>query len=217
MTWACFMVEPTDEQEAWLRRYADGPCPAKPGEHSYHDGSAHVGRVPVVYGKVDDEPTHSYIEETSVEGYHGDERWPIRCACGYEFGPDDHWQVLGRQVWRRPDTGEARALHGYWRNDEQVPVWGPGAMFYAWWMEGWRDHLGPEGKCLSVVLPPSGSEHIWHIDGPASSGGHWSRTGEPPLISVTPSISTGAYHGWLGVNGSEPGVLSDDLDGRDVR
>jgi len=76
----------------------------------------------------------------------------------------------------------------------------PGAMWSADWYEGGRTP-GPDGRWLVVRLP-SGQD--WFIDGNAS--GHpehvasWTRTGEVPYVTVTPSVKTGEWHGWL-VNG----------------
>lgn len=40
--------------------------------------------------------------------------------------------------------------------------------------------------------------------------GGWQVTGEPPLITVSPSINlAGAYHGWI-----QNGIISDDCEGR---
>lgn len=209
MSWRCYMVTAVEEQEAWLRRYADGPCPAMPGQHRYHDALAHIGRIGLRYGERD-ESGRRFIESTDPADYAGDERWPTACACGYEFTEADRWQVLGRQLWERMDDdldvgGERRILDRVGSDPNGVPVWGPGAMFDAWWM---GDHAkGPDGLHLSVTLPPDG--HPWHIDGPSSSGGRWARSGTPPLVSVTPSILTTRYHGFLG-----SGVLSDSLSDR---
>jgi hypothetical protein len=60
-----------------------------------------------------------------------------------------------------------------------------------------------------VVLPPGEAYDIWTIDGLASSGGRWTRTGEAPNFTVTPSILTPKYHGYL-----TAGVLTDSLPDR---
>jgi hypothetical protein len=60
-----------------------------------------------------------------------------------------------------------------------------------------------------IVRLPSGRN--FSIDGKAKSGSDgWIVTGDPPKITVNPSINhVGDYHGWL-----QNGVLSDDVDGR---
>lgn len=197
------MVKAVEEQEAWLRRHTNGPCPAVPGDPSFHNAMTGIGRIELAYSE------RGYIESTDPSRYDGDERWPAKCECGYEFKDDDDWQVLGRQLWEN-DAGEQRILDRPWRSKEQLPMWEPGAMFDAWWMSDYAK--GPDGLHLSVTLPPDG--HVWHIDGPSISGGRWARTGTPPLVSVTPSILTGSYHSFLGSNGYPPGVLGDSLPDR---
>jgi hypothetical protein len=70
-----------------------------------------------------------------------------------------------------------------------------------------------------VVKLPSGSE--WNIDQgrnynsqPDRAGKtrlpQWTRIGEPPMVTASPSINhVGQYHGWL-----RNGVLTDDCEGR---
>lgn len=69
-----------------------------------------------------------------------------------------------------------------------------------------RDHYGKRPP-IFVVLP-SGD---WFCpDQKTSSGSDWTVTGEPPQITVSPSINAiGSFHGWL-----RDGVLSDDVEGR---
>jgi hypothetical protein len=100
----------------------------------------------------------------------------------------------------------------------------PGDMFYAdWWLKedgtpvGYvskqyiRDWLGKRPP-IGVVLP-NGQTFIVDMaytlgDNPERNG--WMVTGEPPNITVHPSINwVGVYHGWL-----KDGVLSDDVEGR---
>ena len=192
------MVKAVDEEEAWLRRYADGSCPDMPGDHSYHNAQAHIGRIPLTYS------SEGYIESVSPSRYKGDERWPTRCSCGYEFIDSDRWQVLGRRLYEN-DSGERRILDIPWRAEAGVPTWEPGAMFDAYWLDKWGE--GPDGLHLSVLLPPDG--HVWHVDGPSSSGGGWTRSGTPPAITASPSILTPRYHGFL-----QNGVLTDSLPDR---
>lgn len=75
----------------------------------------------------------------------------------------------------------------------------PGAM---WWSKGPEGDPKCDGRLCLYVKTPGG---WWNIDGSAfdqCKGGYygegWKRTGEPPLITVTPSIHfPGSYHGVL--------------------
>jgi hypothetical protein len=80
----------------------------------------------------------------------------------------------------------------------------PGAM--------WLDEDGE----LCVILPGGGSE--WNVDRgrkyneqkPSRNLPAWTRTGDLPKVTATPSINAiGTYHGWL-----RDGVLTDDCEGR---
>lgn len=83
----------------------------------------------------------------------------------------------------------------------------------------WFEHFGASDQPELCVMLPSRTE--WNIDrGRLAYADNpkvpkWSRSGEPPFVSVAPSINhVGKYHGFLGSNGSPPGVLSDDIEGR---
>lgn len=71
-----------------------------------------------------------------------------------------------------------------------------------------------EGKRGVIVVYMPGGWH-WLPDNMATSGGQrsgegWKVTGEPPMITTSPSINAqGIYHGYI-VNG----VITDDVDGR---
>jgi hypothetical protein len=108
-----------------------------------------------------------------------DPRWPTECGCGYRFAADDEWQVFRSGIYAAQD-GRRWPM-------QDLP---PGAMWYADWMR----FEGPDGRCLMVRLPDL---RDWAIDGPATSGGGWERTGEPPDVSANPSIMTDGYHGFL--------------------
>jgi hypothetical protein len=72
----------------------------------------------------------------------------------------------------------------------------PGAMY-------WDTRFDP-GERLSVKLPNNAE---WLIDRRPPI---WTRTGEPPNITVTPSINhQGQYHGHLSA-----GILTEDVEGR---
>jgi len=167
----CFWCEPADVAEDRLRRYAlrSAPCPLP---HGYHDAMVVLGEVPWTGG---------YLYGTDADGVPRDDpRWPQACACGYVFEPADEWQHHIERKWRRTDTGALFVL----RDAE------PGAMWNAAW---WPDK-GPDGRCIAVRLP-DGMD--WLVDGPASSGGRWTRAGTVPRLTVRPSILTPGYHGFL--------------------
>lgn len=183
----CFWLEPVARAERMLRRYylTDGgtqsECSTPTGYHDVH----------VVVEQVDlplDKPGSG-----DDRWPHDDPRWPKACACGYTFAERDHWQHGVHRLYERSDTRELISLWG-----GRVP---PGAMWDADWMGD--DYRGPDGRCL-VVKTPGGD---WCIDGPASNGGRWTRSGTPPKITANPSIAVGdpqRYHGWL-----RDGVLVD--------
>lgn len=90
----------------------------------------------------------------------------------------------------------------------------PGAMWWASPDSLPKDHSVPAGafdrfpKLLCVRLPSGGSFHP-QIP-PAGESHGWEITGEPPKVTIRPSINhVGVYHGYL-----TDGVLSDDLEGR---
>ena len=182
----CFMLEPTARASASLRRYSRPVDTHTWGDH-LHDATTYIGLV--------DFPLSDSNGLGTDDVDHGDPRWPLRCACGYEFRPDDAWQHNIRRLYEPIGGGQPYTLTG---ND--VPV---GAMWDAPWLAtSWR---GPDGRCL-VLRTPGGD---WVIDQPSRDGGHWTRTGTPPFITARPSILIpGRYHGWL-----TDGELSDDLDG----
>lgn len=143
-----------------------------------------------VYHRDQDELHRTVIAAAECDFYTCDEDppggWPDGCpVCGKEA----HRSRVGYGRYTNPTTGE-----------EKRNVWdfGPGAMFDGseWTPARWR---GPDGICLSVVLPPGGQNDVWHIDGPARDTNHcpWTRTGVPPLVTVTPSIATPRYHSHL--------------------
>lgn len=223
----CFWVEPTGKAEIVLRRFTFGNypegheshsdlpshavCPAQPvvSTTAYQQGhDATSGVVEVRDIVLTDERFIASIPATEFEGH---EAWPKACEhCGADFADEHEWQVNQRPVYRAADGRE-------W-NDRELP---PGALFHM----GWRKvgEFGVvdrgDGIILGVVVPAyrgkGGITAAWCVDGPASTGGYWTRTGDPrnpPSLSVTPSIAWGGpspdgYHGFL-----TQGVLSDDLD-----
>jgi hypothetical protein len=136
-----------------------------------------------------------------------DPRWPEVCAkCGEPFKRGDHRQWNQAEVYVRGDNGEEVAFRGY--ADKSMA----GALYDAWWLHERRvvdaqgverRYVGPDGIAL-VAICPNGL--AWEVDGPASGGGGWARTGDPrhpETLSVSPSIiagkpgAPGTYHGFL--------------------
>ncbi len=89
------------------------------------------------------------------------------------------------------------------------------------WADRHRDIISPEyfrdwyGKrpTVAVVLP---GPVTWCVDnratvpGSLGLGSGWQVTGEPPNLSLHPSVNLkGRWHGWI-----TNGIISDDVDGR---
>jgi hypothetical protein len=206
-----FWLEPIDRVRLGLRRYARrSGSAAWTCADGWHNALVWTGT------EIDAEYDERGYLKPIAESPHDDPLWPAECdrGCGYRFTPDDNWQAWSEQLYRRVDTGELRVLHIYHPPD--VPTAEPGAMWNAWWLESFG--RGPDGICLMVRCPrPDGSPGTardWSVDGPSSSGGHWTRTGDPRQANVTvsPSIAIGDpgepghYHGFL-----QSGVLTDHV------
>ena len=101
------------------------------------------------------------------------------------------------------DLSDGHAVYQYFFKTlygEPAHELGPGEMYWAWWMPTDLDSRGH----LMVVLP---NGEFWDTMSRASNCPHnnpnnhycWTRTGEPPNCSITPSImsGSGAYHGFL--------------------
>lgn len=122
---------------------------------------------------------------------------PIRC---FLLEPTGEQQSDGaptgsqvhRPTYKRADTGDVLTLNA-------APA---GAMWYApWWAKG-PDDRGP--LCVKVPRNPDGSGVAdWNIDGASTTnaaGAAWKREGEPPDVTVTPSIfinPPAGFHGHI--------------------
>lgn len=196
MTWPCVWTERTGEAERSLRRYSrdDVGCPQG---GTYHNATVSIGRAPL---QIDEQ---GYVEPLDVGEVLDRPDWPTACACGYVFTEDDDRQFNQEPIYRAADGRE-------WPH-ESLP---PGAMQDGFWLKPFA--AGPDGIALVVVLPPEKPDSRgtwWHVDGPSRNNGvpgpGWTRTGDPhdpPTLSVTPSILTAEYRGFL-----TAGVLSDPL------
>lgn len=170
MNYQCFLVEESGLVACFLRRYSTDRCPSP---HGYHSAMVRI-----------EDMNHPPRTMREVYTPPEDPRYPEQCECGYTFKETDTKQLFTLSIYESKATGER------WL-ENALPI---GAMFDAWWFPNeWK---GADQRTLAVVLPP-GSGNVWIIDAPASSGNHWQRTGVPPNITVTPSILTPRYHGFL--------------------
>lgn len=199
----CFFIVPSERVNRSLRRYTHRTY--KPGQpagwtcaEGWHEARVPIGPVFTIPRTKREDLDKYNPEEVSGDRWpHTDERWPKACSkgCGYIFTDEDAWQLFCERAYVRlhdPVEGESFSL--VLRDDTLCP---PGAMWDAWWMP-WK---GPDGICLTVQLPDGAP---WCVDGPATGGGHWVRTGDPkanpPTVDVNPSIASGnpqTYHGFL--------------------
>ena len=171
----CFWLEPAGQTKVSLRRYSRSRrCPA---DFPFCNASVFLLNIP----ETENQPSGDLWP-------HDDVRWPTRCAnCGRAFTEHDHYQLNHTSLYEREDTRQLMTL-------AEAP---PGALWNAGWYEGARDP-GPDGIFLTARLPDGGD---WFVDGPASGQpfnvSSWSRTGELPKITVTPSVKSSGWHGFL--------------------
>lgn len=193
----CFVVEPNGQVARWLRRYVSHDSTQRTGwtcAEGYHQAWLRVADAPAIV----DAEGHITNGVAERDQFDRDE-WPKKCdSCDYQFADEDgHYQLFIERLYERVDGGEGGPWTSRWTS---VPADTPsglpaGAMFFADWNDFW---VGPDGRCLVVIIPTDVPEP-WMVDGPASSGGHWSRSGEPPMVTATPSIHAvgRGYHGYL--------------------
>ena len=190
-----FLVEPNGQQRQYARRYTpfedDKDCPEHPGLCS-HSAAVCLGDAPDDSNLAGREATEA--ERTTLP-------FPTVCACGYEFGPDDVWQILMHTVYEVREVMPGAAVQvGDLFVSRDLPV---GACYHASWMGGGSHQRGPDGLYLVVVCPrtPDGEGTAeWHVDAEASNGPGWTRTGTVPRVTARPSIFIDAprgWHGWL--------------------
>ena len=178
----CFWVEPTGKALRTLRRYRRGESDCPVGE--YHKNTVEIGdHFDVLWASADD--GGRYIASIDVADYAGDPRWPTNCACGYAFTEEDHWQAIQEPIYAAEDGRRAWISPAYHRQPT------PGAMFDTFWYPSLRKE---DGLAISVVCPDGA---VWCIDVETSSGGFWTRDGVPPKLTVSPSVQTPDYHGFL--------------------
>lgn len=122
--------------------------------------------------------------------------WTIRLLSDL---PEPGTARIGDAVLLRPESPRAAGVLGYW-----------GSRLSAEYERERRFRRPP----LLVFLPGVG---WWCVDSAYSANGQpvpsresWAVTGEPPRITLSPSVDLpGLYHGWI-----RDGVISDDVEGR---
>lgn len=181
----CFMLEDLRMSRYRLRRYVESDKSKCPGPMGYHNALG--------------EPIADRAEKIAKPGEpfygcHGtnppemvdraDPRWPKTCVCGYAFTENDTWQIFANGLYRRKDNGEIMT----W---DDAPA---GATAEAtWWKDGeWMVKL-PDGNDFMTA------QRATNCRCPKDNPSHrcWTTTGTPPLLTVTPSIQTGRWHGFL--------------------
>lgn len=207
-----FWLEPTDRIATGLRRYADRHLGDGPVQFTcaagYHSALVFTGEDAAVFH---DHDGHRVLAVRPPVA-HDDPRWPGRCACGYAFAVDDHWQEWQELIYARPDTGDRYTLRARQPSDVGGPPSAPpGATWDAWWLpQSWA---GPDGISLMVRLP---NGRDWAVDSQASNCTRpgqphqcWVRHGDPRECRVTVdksgdtcsagagSIQAADYHGFL--------------------
>lgn len=224
MAWPCYWLEETGRVAFGLRRYTwrDAQAGARVWECSagWHAGFGWRGLTgPArMVEDADGGGRRHYAMAAPVS--HGDPAWPGECqrGCGYRFTDEDRWQE-----WEEPilsGQGGEWVRHVSWPPPPGTQTAGPGAMWDAWWLPAaWKgaDGIGLMVRCPDPARPAEPRAHDWIVDGPATSGGRWTRVGDPkdpPSLTVTPSIAAGEpgtpgfYHGFL-----QAGTLTDHLGG----
>lgn len=192
----CYYLSFSDRVARFLSRYSrtgEGfTC-----ETGWHQVMVRIEDGPLVFDDQGDRRT--LVGEAAPLG---DVRWPTHCECGYEFLPDDVFQLFTDIIYIRSDNNEEIVFRDA----------GPGAMWDAWWYS----FKGPDGLSLVVKCPDN---REWTIDGQCNNctkpedfmqlNHHcWTRTGTPPNITVGKdygptcsagggSIQTAGYHGHL--------------------
>lgn len=126
--------------------------------------------------------------------------WPTHCDyCGKLFPETAMTAIDSNLEYKRIETNETYTTNNNFDKNT------PGMLYDGWWL-----HFGETKKedgISLVAVTPNG--HHWHIDGPATGGGTWTRTGDPKkpeTLTVSPSILVSDYHGFL-----QNGRFTDDL------
>lgn len=170
------IAEPSGRCRRFLRRWRAGDPRSCPGG-AYCNANVLLAEIPWAERR----------EASADDWPHDDPAWPEACErCPYEFTAADHWQRHDDRVYQLPDGAEIT----WWGDPGKTAP--PGTMIRAGWYDA---HTPGRGDAWLVVLPDGGT---WISTQQASGGGSWTVTGDPPRITVTPSIWHDAPRGWHG-------------------
>lgn len=180
-----FIAAPTGRCRLALRRYRYD----EDHDGHLHDATVFIGEDEPCGPRNPDGSRDQWVADERVG--HDDPRWPAACACGEPFRAADRWQV-NELDWHEGTGGRFAWGIGSWSGP-------PGAMIRA----PWRDVDGRPPAWL--VFLPNGTSWCTNDravirDGGKRFGPYWDVTGEPPRITVAPSIDdrgTQPWHGWI--------------------
>lgn len=201
--WPCYWLERTGTAAVALRRYeqtGDGSTCAG----GWHEALAWTDDT--VEWPLDAEWTHPLAESVYPAPAARSRRWPRECGdCGHRFTADARRQVWCEELFDGPGDDPWTT---HWRMTPpgcQRAGWG--AMWDAPWTQRFRPNPDkPDDGVWLVVRCPFRFGNDWQVDNASSSGGFWTRTGDPrdpPTLTVSPSIAIGQadrpgyYHGFL--------------------
>ena len=112
--------------------------------------------------------------------------WPSECLCGYSFNsPKTQRKVLAQRIYEDEDGNHLTM--------DEFPL---GAMWYVHNLVDGSKHWHERGGGPHLFVKTPGGN--WDIDNVCKENDGWRRSGEPPLITVSPSINfRGIYHAVL--------------------
>lgn len=212
--WQTFWMEPTGLVRLALRRYDRGSA-----DSTTHNGFAFHYNKLWLPDVVEDERDPDKFRNLDWMEYkyrppREDPRWPEKCInCDYLFADDDRRQLWTSDLWKRTDNGEYRVND--FDHPDDIPTAEVGASWDSFWLKDVLGHRNPDEIVFTVRCPPEKiAWNDWIVDHQASTGGYWTRTGDPRQCNVTatPSIAIGVpgtagyYHGFL-----QNGALTDPL------
>lgn len=180
---ALFVAQPTGIYRRTLRRFSFSNrrhCPRNPTWGC--DATRLIGHV----------LGDGLLDRSTFIWPRDDPRWPAACAaCGQPFQLTDEWQMNENELFRCPNGYE----FSMWGGGREMPA---GAMVRAHWWDTINSH--PQRVTPWWVALPNG--HQWITCQEATGGGYWTVTGEPPNITVSPSIhaapgSPKSWHGFI--------------------